>query len=256
MLYKWWNGLFLYQLKPFMFNNRFDLFTWVLMKTGLHQWLLNNPTGWLVFDVSFYAMPLLMYVAFQRSIRMGAIVSVIMLFVNWLYIQCYTLYPTNSIEGHIAWLLFPVLFMTVNQRSFYCILHALRYFFLFFFASAGLWKIVQGGLFNIDQMSGVLLLQHKEYLTSSNNWHTTFIYWLINHHTISYLLYLAGLLVELVFIAGFFTKKYDRYLVAAFIAFLVMDLLIMRISYLEVSAFLLPLLYSHYRTPGALHSER
>lgn len=256
MLYKLWNGLFLYQFQPYLFNNRFDLFTWLLMKTGIHQWLLNNTTASAVFDVMFYAMPVLLYVACMRSIRIAALVSIIMLMINWIYIQCYTLYPTNSIEGYTAWLLFPFLFMMINMRSFYFVLHALRYFFLFFFVSAGVWKIVQDGIFNMNQMSGVLLYQHKEYLTSSHNWYTTFIYWLINHPSVSYMLYVAGMLSELTFLTGFFTKKYDKYLLTIFLLFLITDLLIMRINYFEMSAFLLTFFYSRYEMPAASPGKR
>lgn len=256
MLYKWCNGLFLYQLKPYLFNNRFDLFTWLMMKTGIHQWLINNASAWVLFDVMFYVMPLLLYVGFTRINRFASAVSVVMLIVNWLYIQCYTLYPTNSIESYTAWLLFPLLFIIVNLRSFYFMLQGLRYFFLFFFASAGIWKIVQHGIFNINQMSGVLLFQHKEYLTSSANWYTTFVYWLINHPSVSYLLYFAGMLFELIFLAGFFTKKFDHYLIIAFVLFLLMDLLLMRISYFEMSAFVLTLFYSRYEIPTSLIRER
>jgi hypothetical protein len=256
MLFKWWNGMFLCQLKPYLFNNRFDMFTWIFMKTGVHQWLLSNSTGWLFFDLAFYIMPLLTWLAFLKNVRLSAIVSCTMLIVNWLYIQCYTLYPTVSIEGFTAWLLFPILFVTVNLQSFYFLLHALRYFFLYFFASAGVWKIVQQGVFNLHQMSGVLLYQHKEYLASSSNWYTHFIYWLINHPAIGYFIYACGTVLELSFIIGFFTKKFDHILLAAFLLFLVMDILLMRIHYWEVSAFLITLVFSKYSkpSPGASHS--
>ena len=250
MLLKWFNGMFLYQLKPYLFNNRFDMFTWLLMKTGVHEWLLNNPVGWLCFDVAFYAMPLLVFWALNKSIRIAAIASVVMLIVNWVYIQCYTLYPANSIESFTAWLLFPFLFITINLRSFYFVLNGLRFFFLYFFASAGVWKIVQHGVFNVHQMSGVLLYQHKEYLTSSSNWYTNFIYWLIHHPYIGYLLYVAGTVLELSFLVGFFTKKYDQLLILSFLIFLVMDILIMRIHYWEVTPFLLTLIYSKYSMPS------
>jgi hypothetical protein len=173
-----------------------------------------------------------------------------MLIVNWVYIQCYTLYPTSSIESYTAWLLFPLLFITTNIKSFYFFLHGLRYFFLFFFASAGVWKLVQLGAFNTEQMSGVLLFQHKEFLTSSHgSWYSTFIYWLINHSTASYLLYVAGIIIELFFIVGFLTRKYDRWLIAGFVLFLLFNAIIMRIHYWEVSPFLLTLVFSKYTLP-------
>ncbi len=253
MLWKLWNGLFLFQAKPFLFNNRFDLFTWVIMETGIHQWLLNNPAGWIVFDVLFYSMPLLLLLAYKKSIRLAVAVAVTMFVVNYMYIQCYTLYPLVSIEGFIAWLLFPFLFMTISLRSFYLVLQALRYFFVFFFVSAGIWKFVQGGIFNIDQMSGIFLFQHKEYLTSSpNSWYTAFIYWFVSHPYVSYFLYLAATLLELSFITGFFTRRFDRFLVYAAIIFLLTDVFFMRIPYWEISPFLITLLFSKYTVPASL----
>ena len=252
MLLKFWNGLFLFQVKPFLFNNRFDLFTWMIMKTGLHQWLLTNPSGWIVFDILFYAMPFLYLYAYKKSVRRASIVAVIMIVVNFIYIQCYTLYPTSSIEGFIAWLLFPFLLVCINLRSFYLALHALRYFFLFFFTSAAVWKFVQGGVFNVGQMSGTLLFQHKEYLASSpGSWYTSLIYWLVSHTYISYILYLAATLLELSFAAGFFTKKYDRFLVFATIIFLLTDTFFMRIPYWEISPFLITLVFSRYALPSS-----
>jgi len=250
LLFKLRNGFLLFQLKPILFNTRFDLMTWIFMKTGLHQWLLQNPSGWIAFDVLFYIMPAAYWFSYKISIKISAAVAFVMLLVNWVYIQCYTLYPANSIEGFTAWLLFPFLFMAVNLKTFYLILHALRYFFLFFFISAALWKFSQGGIFNLHEMSGVLLFQHKEYLASSpGHWYTNFIYWLIQHPGASYFLYAAATAIELVFVVGFFTKKYDAILIGIVLLFLVMDVLVMRIPYLEIAPFLLTLFFSKYTQP-------
>ena len=131
-------------------------------------------------------------------------------------------------------------------------MHGMRYFFLFFFASAAIWKLRQGGTFNPEQMSGILLMQHKEYLVSAPDyWYTHFIYWLVKHQAIGFVLYLTGTLLEMVFIIGFFTKKYERILLMLFIAFLIMDFFIMRISYFEILPMALPFLFSKYGTPKA-----
>jgi len=166
-----------------------------------------------------------------------------MLIINWCYVQCYTLYPTNSIEAHIVWLLFPVIFIPKKEKTFVLLFEGLRYFFLFFFASAAVWKFVQGGIFNINQMSGVLLFQHNQLLTNSPGyWQANMLYYVIQHSWLSYSLYLSATLLEAVFIIGFFTKKYDRLLAMAVILFLIADMLIMRIPYFEIVPFMLTLL--------------
>ncbi len=250
MLFKWWNGLFLYQVQPIVFKNKLDVFSWAIMETGLHQWLINNPTGCILFDIIFYSMPIWYLLASKNSKKTGIAAAVLMLLVNWVYIQCYTLFPTNSIESYLAWLLFPFLFIVITLPGFYFILHSLRYFFLFIFGSAGIWKIVQGGLFNIDQMSGVLLYQHKELLVSSTrHFDSKVFYWLIQNPTISYIIYLGGVLVELFFLAGFVTKKLDNWILVSFIGFLVADFFIMHIYYWELSPFVITLFYSRYKQP-------
>ena len=247
MLHKLWHGFTLFQLQPSLFNSRFDLFTWLIMKTGIHQWLLNNPTGWILFDVTFYAMPLVYwYFFYKKKTRLAFCSAVAMLLVNWVYVQCYTLYPANSIESYTAWLLFPFLFITINLQSFYFVFQGLRYFFLFFFASAGIWKIVQGSIFNVEQMSGILLVQHKEYLIDANNFFSYAMYWLIEHPVVAFSLFVISTILELSFVIGFFTKKYDRILLLMFLFFLLADVFFMRIPYWEVSPFLLTLLYSKH----------
>lgn len=237
------NGLLLYQLQPSFFYTRQDLFTWLFMQTGLHQQLLHNQNGWLLADLLFYSIPLIYFFVYRYKKSIASIVAIIMLLINWIYVQCYTLYPANSIEAHIAWLLFPVLFIPKKEKTFVLLFEGLRYFFLFFFASAAVWKFVQGGIFNISEMSGVLLFQHNQLLTNSPGyWQTNMLYYLIEHTWVSYSLYLSATLLEAIFIIGFFTKKYDRLLVLLVIIFLIADMFVMRIPYFEIAPLLLTLL--------------
>ena len=150
--YKWLTGMWLYQHDPFIFRTRFDGITWLFMQTRLHQILLHQQGGFLLMDILFYAMPLMYYKVYKNAPRYMMFAGFIMLLVNWFYVQLYTLYPTNSMEGHVGWLLFPFLLMMKDLRSFYFVFHGLRYFFLFFFVSAGLWKIYEGGVFNFSRM--------------------------------------------------------------------------------------------------------
>lgn len=248
MLYKWFNGLFLYQLEPSFFYTRQDLFTWLFMQTGMHQWLLNNKPGWILFDTLFYSMPLIYFLSLKYLKKASLAIVLCMIIVNWCYVQCYTLYPSNSIEGHIAWLLFPLVFLGNSDKIFSLLFEGLRYFFIFLFASSGVWKLAQGGAFSPAEMSGILLYQHNQLLTNSPGyWQSGLFLWLIQRPPLAYLLYLSATLLELFFIVGFFTKKIDRQLFLLFLLFLVMDYFIMRITYFEVSTLLLTLLMKPVR---------
>jgi len=234
--------MWMFQMMPKLFLTRFDGFTWLFMRTGVHQWLVDNPQGWSLFDAMFYSMPLIYWLSHNVFRTGSTVVAALMLLVNWTYVQCYTLFPTNSIEAHTAWLLFPVVFLATQPKTFRLLMEGLRYFFLFFLVSAGLWKLYNGGFFNTDQMSGVLLYQHADLLSSSPGyWQTEMIQWLINHKAVGYILYIVATILELVFVVGFFTKKYDHLLIVGVFVFLVFDHLLMRIPYYEVLPYLITL---------------
>jgi hypothetical protein len=238
--YKLYNGLLLCQMQPFFLFNRDDIFSWIFLQTGLPQWLLLHPQYFILFDAFYYLIPLFFLYAVIAKQQAVPIIAFAMLFINWMYIQCYTLYPTNSITLYIAWLIFPVVFLVKEEQLFYLLLKGLRYFFLYFFLSAGIWKIVNGGVFNPMQMSAILLDQHKEILANTAPWWMkTVIAGLIAHTTISYLLYLLATCMELLFAIGFFTSKFDKILAVCYILFLLADHLIMRIPYYETLPFLL-----------------
>lgn len=238
--YKLFNGLLLCQMQPILLFARDDIFSWLFMQTGLPKWLILHPQYFIAFDTAFYLVPLLFLFTVIRSRKSMPIAALVMLLVNWIYIQCYTLYPTNSVTLYIAWLIFPVVFLVRSESVFYLLLQGLRYFFLYFFFSAGIWKIVNGGVFNPLQMSGILLDQHKEMLAGTTHWWMqSLIACLIKHTTISFILYMLVTCMELLFGAGFFTRKYDHLLAIVYLLFLLADHLIMRIPYYETLPFLL-----------------
>ena len=250
-VFKWITGMWLYQHDPFVFQTRFDGITWLFMQTRLHLLLLHQKGGFLLMDILFYSMPVLYYKVYRKAPKYMMITGFIMLVVNWFYVEVYTLYPTNSIEGHVGWLLIPFMLMMKDLRSFFYVMQALRYFFLYFFASSGFWKIKEGGLFNLNEMSNLLLYQHKEQLVSSpGHWYTVFIYWLVRHPAFSYTMYLLATMAELVFIVGFFTRRFDRWLIILFLVFIAADLLVMKINYFEVLPFLVPLYFARYELPA------
>ncbi len=247
---RWWNDMLLTQMQPYFFYTRMDVITWMFMYTGIHQWLLNNPTACILFDAIFALLPLGYLLLFLFKPQWSFGFAWWWVFFNFVYVQCFTLYPTNSIEGHIAWLLLPFLFTCSSLKTFYFVLHFMRYFFCWFLVSAGLWKLCQHGAFNPDEMSAIIYMQHKEYLvTSPHAWFSNFYYWLIKNSWYGYAMYVASVIIELTFLIGFFTRRFDRVLLALYILFFIMDVFVMRIKYWELVPFIVTMYYSKYKIP-------
>ena len=72
---------------------------------------------------------------------------------------------------------------------------------------------------------------------------------LIEFPLLSYTLYLIATLLELSFLIGFFTKKYDKWLVVLAIVFVFFDQQVMRIPYWAMLISVIPLWFSSYLYP-------
>ncbi|MBX3239941.1 MAG: hypothetical protein KIT80_21840 [Chitinophagaceae bacterium] len=243
---RWLNGMLLTQLQPSFFVNQMNVTMWGQMLTGIHEVFINNPNACKWADALLLLLPLV-YTALhlKNKVSLKLATGLGILIFNFVYVQCYVVYPSNSIEGHIGWLIFPVVLLCHNPVKFSLALRFIRYALLYFFVSAGLWKIRNAGLFYPDQMSATILYQHTALLvTAPDSFLSSAYYWLAGHSVISYLLYLAATLLELAFVIGFFTVKADKILLLLFFVFMITDILVMRIKYWEISYLIIPLFFS------------
>ena len=252
ILFNFFTKAFLFQIVPAYFFNKLDFSTWLVMLLNIHKLPLNNRTACLLADMIYYLMPFIYFVCYLKRKNLAPYIGWLMVAVNFIYTVIYCLYPTESIEIHIALVVFPIIFIPASLKTFWFLLHAVRYFFLYYFASAGVWKIIAGGLFHPMQMSSILLVQHKEILISGTpGWMTDVYKWFIVHPAISHSFYVASTIFELSFIIGFFTKRLDVLLILFYLLFLIMDSLLMRIDYWQTLPFVLAMMYSAYKIPEA-----
>src|SRR5690606_91977 len=89
MIFKWLNGMFLYQLDPIFFYTKLDYTTWLVMLTNIHKWLLQDSWRLLLADVIFYIIPSIYYVVNIKKPRLVFITAVVMLLVNYFYVTIY-----------------------------------------------------------------------------------------------------------------------------------------------------------------------
>jgi hypothetical protein len=109
---------------------------------------------------------------------------------------------------------------------------------LFIFASSAMWKIVRGAIFESDQFVNILRNQHFEHMVLFPDHISTHIAeWLITHQEAAYIFYLLIAMLQLSFVIGFFTGKYDRWLLIAMLLFVLGDFLVMRVEYWEFFVF-------------------
>jgi hypothetical protein len=245
------NGLLLQQLSPVFFINRLDFSLNLLFVTGIQNAVINNYWLQFLLDGIYLLATLLLVFTTLINSRFRYAAALFSLVVNFMYALLISSLTALSIEGFVCWILLPVIFIFKSETAFYYGLQAMRYIFLLIFFSAGLWKIRAGGIFNVEQMSAILLLQHSSYVTADpGNWFSKFIIYLVNNTWLSYGIYLLATLAEIAFIIGFFTKKADKFLILTFVLFAVFDLFLMRINYFSWLSFLFCLWYAKYALPN------
>ncbi|RYG42161.1 MAG: hypothetical protein EOO01_23635 [Chitinophagaceae bacterium] len=245
-----WHGLTLFQQAPVFFLNKLDISGNALLSTGIANSVISSRTMRFVADAVFLLLPVVLALAVFFKIRLVTFVAILTALFNMAYAYLFSIFTFVSIEVFTAWMFVPLVFASSNIRTNYYLLQIVRIIFLLIFFSTALWKIRAGGLFNPEQLSAILFRQHASLLLSdSSSLFSQLLTFLIGNKAICYTLYLLAFLLEFIFIIGFFTRRYDRLLIACFILFLVFDYLLMEINYFPWTPFLGCLFFSRREEP-------
>ncbi len=247
--YAWFiaNGLLFSTLKPVFFLNRLDITGNILMLTNLQFWLTHNQWLRMVFDGIYLLLPCLLVYACYTEKKFQTLLAVLTALASIIYNYFFSMMSFVSIEVFVAWMFVPLIFIARSARAFYFGIHTVRLLFILFFFSTALWKIRGGGAFNSDQMSGILFSQHTSLLiTNETNLFSRLINFLVSNQKISYIIYLLAVILEFLFVAGFFTKKFDRFLIIIFCLFIFFDYYLMEINYFTWVPFLGCLYFSRH----------
>lgn len=247
--YVWYfyNRLTFSSLKPVFFVNRLDFTRNILFLTDMQHILMQHKWLFACFDIVYFILPLLLGYTILKNKKGRQITAGCTAAFSLVYSIYFSSTSYISIEVFVVWMMLPLLFCYSTVKGFYYNMHILRIIFIIIFFSSALWKITSGGIFNKEQMAGVLLFQHAAYLTSNNNsLITKSIYYLVQHQLLAYCLYLAVFIGEFSFAVGFFTRKYDRFLIFILTTFLFFDYTIMFINYFAWMAFMGCFYFSRY----------
>ena len=158
------------------------------------------------------------------------------------YIILTALLGHSNYQQGMFLLFVPFMFRNINRQYAF---EATRYFLLFFYVSAAIFKIYYGGIFHIDGFANVLAGQFLPYYAEHNTgWRTGLNQYLVGHTGLAYALYLGGFMLELIAITGFFTKRYDSLLCVAILSFHLVNWILMDIAPIGHLGFICLLLIS------------
>lgn len=227
-------GLLLGQLMDAPFhhvgaNNAF----WLYWLSGVPTWLQGQP--WAAWGLDGLLLGAAMVGVGRPSARWVAGLVTVLLLHYYFYYNSVATHHEHTLLGIVFCV--PLLWCRRMDRFVLCFV-GLRYYVLWVMASAALWKWCQGSWWVPHQMAEILKQQHLSYLVQHPDArYAQGIRWLIEHPALTNGLWYAGSLLEISFVAGFFTRRWDRYLGALFIGFFVADYALLGINFWEFCIF-------------------
>ena len=216
------------QQPPFIFDDTEWVYQWYLA-TGIPQFVTSHSVLSSLFDISL----LVTTVGFLLSKK--RVFAVLFSFAALNYFLTYNLVTGHHYHGLIGLLVISIPFWFKSEQRFNFSWEAVRYYFLYLFSSAALWKLLRGSAFYHDQLSNILKQQQINLLLQNPAGYKAHIaQFLISHTDVSHAVLLVNVLVQASFAIGFFTRKFDKFLFWIAIVFVVANFLVMGILSMEL----------------------
>lgn len=196
--------------EPVLGNAGNDLTFWLANVLGIPQLLTAHPFMAGLLDLTLLASALLAIV-----VPRGSFFPRIHVVAALLYFITFTTWSNHHFRPILGLVFAGIPFVFRDPQRFSFAFRGLRYYTLFIYTSAGLYKVFRGSWLNTDQMTAIIeATQLDLFLEAPDSLHAQFFTWLLQHGTLSWLLFVLATLLETVFIVGFFTRRYDKWLFA------------------------------------------
>jgi|ERR1043165_8731408 hypothetical protein len=183
----------------------------------------DSPIAW-AFDIALLALPVLFILTLNRWLAVAFTFSLL------LYFFTFNVVTGHHYHGLIGALIISTPFWIKDETRFNLLWRGVRYYLLYIFVSAALWKIFRGSVFYTEQMSNILKAQQLSLLLQSPDcWRAHFIQYLIANPPVAHWVLIVNVLVQLSFAIAFFTKRFDWLLLALMLVFCVGNYFVMSI---------------------------
>lgn len=208
LLYYQYSNTMAHQLQsPVLIFPYVDITYWIFHLLKIPDFITHNYFAASCFDSLLFITCILSFLFPGRRIFITSFF--ILYFTYYIIFNSYSTQHTHSKAGM---LLATIPFM-VPDKMFYYLWEATRYFTLFIYTDAFLWKLLRFSIFKKDHGSLVIKKNFAGFLYyNSNSYLANSFKWLLEHPVIIQTIFLAGFMLEGCFIIGFFTKRFDKYL--------------------------------------------
>ena len=194
---------------PPLFVTQYNLTFHIYQLLGLQTLLVGNPIVAVLFDVFLISSFILLFI---RPRNQWVNYAAFILF--FIYTVVFRINLTHQAHLLNGMLMMSFIFLFKKQSNFYFVFQGLRYYVIWVYSSAFLWKLLNGALF--DWETGIAVLQNNiaEYLyLNPDTIMSGIYYWALQHPAIVNASSIFIYLLEGFFLVGFFTKRFDALLI-------------------------------------------
>ena len=226
LFYLFYSGLSIHQLfdSPFHYKGLDPTF-WLLEGSGLVNLICSNSQSAYLFEGMLF-LCLCLSIFFIKQ-RIWVILFGLFLLVYQIVFNYKLGYHTHHLYG-LQFALFPFYFKADNRAiafNFSRFMLCLTYFM------AGLFKLIGAAYMHADNLSNTLQSQHAAYwYFYPNGSRISWLQFLMAHPYISNGLFVMAVVMQLAFVIGFFTKRWDRLLMVCLCLFHLMDWALMNLG--------------------------
>jgi hypothetical protein len=238
LIFFYFNHSLLFQLQePVLIYPESDNSFWLLHIFRFPQLIIKHHWFALAFDIFLigsviYVIIVPGEVIFNRFVIIGL----------WISYICYCS-AAGKHYAQIGYLLAPIPFLAIEERRFNLLWEGLRYWICFLYLSAGVYKIYYGGFGYIENMSHILQQENATwFIFNQHGIQADTIRYLIIHPGIAHFFFRLTTIIDLSLLIGFFTRRFDRWLLLGLILFHLGNLYLLHISFVEQSLIFAPFL--------------
>lgn len=206
-----------------------ELLYHLFVQSGTVQFITSNYLIAALFDALLFFLPVL-FILTKRRVYV-CLFSLAML----VYFMAFNVITGHHYHGLAGLVVISIPFWSKDENRFNLLWEGARYYLLYIFASAALWKLLRGSAFEPQQMVNILKAQQLELLIQQpGSIRAAIAQYLIAHPAVAHTVLGTNVLLQLSFLIGFFTKRFDTVLLALCVVFVAANYFAMSIVSAEL----------------------
>jgi len=206
IIYRFLSTSLIHQMEqPVFVYPHVDLTYWIFHFLKIPEIITGSKMLSAGFDILLLTFAII--AGIKPNLRWACFLTWITYFIYTIIYNTFTLHHSHPMAGVI---IITIPFLFKRLKDFNLLWEGVRYYALWVYASAFIWKLFRGTFFHWEHGEAVFKSIHTTYLVNNPDAYlASTIEWFIIHPNLAHSFLIAGFLLQGSFLIGFFTRKLD-----------------------------------------------